>query len=149
MTLPTHALSHMPTICLSQAKSLVSPSLGVTTIIYDQHIRWLYLTHTPRDLREVCDFAIQLLTSTQINLHLRSLPTNIMARGKRTPRLREASPAAPEADNTIAGDQVETPNEHEQMLDPSSSERRYWRDPLTGVQREIWRPGTFLTKGIV
>ena len=72
-----------------------------------------------------------------------------MARSKRTSRLREASPAAPEADNTTAGDEKETPDEHEQMLDPLSSERRYWRDPLTGVQREIWRPGTFLRKRIV
>ncbi|OQO13485.1 hypothetical protein B0A48_01713 [Cryoendolithus antarcticus] len=26
-------------------------------------------------------------------------------------------------------------------LDPKTSERRYWRDPITSVQREIWRPG--------
>ncbi|KAK6439502.1 hypothetical protein LTR95_004288 [Oleoguttula sp. CCFEE 5521] len=25
-------------------------------------------------------------------------------------------------------------------LDPKTSERRYWRDPVTSVQREIWRP---------
>ncbi|KAK6441546.1 hypothetical protein LTR95_002218 [Oleoguttula sp. CCFEE 5521] len=26
-------------------------------------------------------------------------------------------------------------------LDPKTSERKYWRDPITSVQREIWRPG--------
>nr|OQO28391.1 hypothetical protein B0A51_04884 [Rachicladosporium sp. CCFEE 5018] len=26
-------------------------------------------------------------------------------------------------------------------LDPKTSGRRYWRDPITSVQREIWRPG--------
>lgn len=66
-----------------------------------------------------------------------------MARGKRASRLREASPAAPEADE--AG----TPDEQKEILDPSTSERRYWRDPLTGVQREIWRPGTSPSKLIV
>jgi hypothetical protein len=65
-----------------------------------------------------------------------------MARGKRASRLHEASPTAPEAGNTAAATEAESQDEHEQTLDPSTSERRYWRDPLTGVQREIWRPGT-------
>ncbi|OQO11120.1 hypothetical protein B0A48_05375 [Cryoendolithus antarcticus] len=26
-------------------------------------------------------------------------------------------------------------------LDPKTSERQYWRDPITSVQREVWRPG--------
>jgi hypothetical protein len=69
-----------------------------------------------------------------------------MARGKRASRLREASPAAPGLDKNAAEVEAETPNEHEQILDPSTSERRYWRDPLTGVQREIWRPGMFCPK---
>ena len=72
-----------------------------------------------------------------------------MARGKRTSRLRDAVPAAPEPDNNATEVQAETPDEPEQILDPSTSERRYWRDPLTGVQREIWRPGRFLSKRIV
>lgn len=71
-----------------------------------------------------------------------------MARGKRASQLREVSPAAIEQDHTTTAG-AETPDEHEQILNPATSERRYWRDPLTGVQREIWRPGTFLSKRIV
>ena len=71
-----------------------------------------------------------------------------MARSKRASNLRETSPAASEADDPAAAGEARTPDEHEQILDPSTSERRYWRDPLTGVQREIWRPGTFLSKRI-
>jgi hypothetical protein len=40
---------------------------------------------------------------------------------------------------------VEEPEQQEmegiELLDPLTSARRYWRDPLTGTQREIWRPG--------
>ncbi|KAM0712911.1 hypothetical protein Q7P35_000362 [Cladosporium inversicolor] len=64
-----------------------------------------------------------------------------MVRGKRTSKLRDAMSAAPEPENNTAEGEVGTPDEHEQTLDASTSERRYWRDPLTGVQREIWRPG--------
>jgi hypothetical protein len=71
------------------------------------------------------------------------LAIDIMARGKRTSRLREDSP---EADDIAATVEAAIPDEHEQILDPSTSERRYWRDPLTGVQREIWRPGKFYPK---
>lgn len=71
-----------------------------------------------------------------------------MTRSKRASQLREALPAALEQDHTTATG-AGTPDEHEQILNPSTSERRYWRDPLTGVQREIWRPGTFLSKRIV
>lgn len=28
------------------------------------------------------------------------------------------------------------------FLDPLNSPRQYWREPFTGIQREIWRPGT-------
>lgn len=28
------------------------------------------------------------------------------------------------------------------VLDPKTSDRQYYRDPLTGLQREIWRPGS-------
>ena len=69
-----------------------------------------------------------------------------MVRGKRMSKLSEVSPATPEADNTTTAGEAGTSDEREQMLDPSTSERRYWRDPLTGVQREIWRPGTFTSK---
>ena len=78
-----------------------------------------------------------------------SLTSDIMARGKRTSKLRDAASAVPEPENNTAEGEVGTPDEHEQTLDPSTSERRYWRDPLTGVQREIWRPGTFLSKRII
>lgn len=54
--------------------------------------------------------------------------------------------AAPEPEKNTAEGEVGTPDEHEQTLDASTSERRYWRDPLTGVQREIWRPGSFTSK---
>jgi hypothetical protein len=74
---------------------------------------------------------------------------SIMARGKRVSRLRDAVPAEPEPDNTTAEVEAEIPDAHEQVLDPATSERCYWRDPLTGVQREIWRPGTFSSKRIV
>ena len=57
-----------------------------------------------------------------------------MARSKRASNLRETSPAASEADDPAAAGEARTPDEHEQILDPSTSERRYWRDPLTGVQ---------------
>jgi hypothetical protein len=35
-------------------------------------------------------------------------------------------------------------SDHQELLNPVTSQRRYWRDPLTGIQREIWRPGTTL-----
>lgn len=28
------------------------------------------------------------------------------------------------------------------ILDPRVSERQYYRDPFTGSQREVWRPGS-------
>ena len=28
------------------------------------------------------------------------------------------------------------------ILDPKNSERQYYRDPITTLQREIWRPGS-------
>jgi hypothetical protein len=37
---------------------------------------------------------------------------------------------------------AEDASDDPQLLDPVTSQRRYWRDPLTGIQREIWRPGT-------
>jgi hypothetical protein len=35
-------------------------------------------------------------------------------------------------------------SDNQELLNPVTSQRRYWRDPLTGIQREIWRPGTKL-----
>ncbi len=32
-------------------------------------------------------------------------------------------------------------SESEELLDPKTTDRRYWRDPHSGTQREIWRPG--------
>ena len=32
-------------------------------------------------------------------------------------------------------------DENATILDPDGSERQYWRDPVSGAQREIWRPG--------
>lgn len=29
------------------------------------------------------------------------------------------------------------------ILDPEASDRQYYSDPYTGIQREIWRPGRF------
>ena len=31
------------------------------------------------------------------------------------------------------------------VLDPKNSERKYYRDPISGLQREIWRPGSCLS----
>jgi hypothetical protein len=47
------------------------------------------------------------------------------------------NPARVSGDMTGAEDASDDP----QLLDPVTSQRRYWRDPLTGIQREIWRPG--------
>jgi len=67
-----------------------------------------------------------------------------MTSGKKKARLRGVASADAAVDDTIAVGEAVTPTEHEEMLDPSTSERRYWRDPLSGIQREIWRPGIFL-----
>lgn len=31
--------------------------------------------------------------------------------------------------------------EGEEVLDPVKSKRQYWREPMTGIMREVWRPG--------
>lgn len=93
-----------------------------------------------------CDFLTQPLNSTYIKLTLQFTTSDIMARGKRTSKLQDAVSAAPDPDINAAEVEAEIPDDIEQRLDPSTSERRYWRDPLTGVQREIWRPGTFTLK---
>jgi hypothetical protein len=49
--------------------------------------------------------------------------------------------AAPTTDAPGGEEQEQQEMEGHELLDPLTSERRYWRDPLTGTQREIWRPG--------
>jgi hypothetical protein len=48
------------------------------------------------------------------------------------------NPARPLENMTGAG----SASDNQELLNPVTSQRRYWRDPLTGIQREIWRPGT-------
>ena len=122
------------------------PSLSVTALFYDQRACWLHLEHTSRYLRRARNFPTGPLTSTRSDWISDSLTSDIMARGKRTSRLQDALPPAPEPDSNAAAGEAATPDEHESMLDPSTSERRYWRDPLTAVQREIWRPGMFISR---
>lgn len=57
------------------------------------------------------------------------------------PTLGGALFAAPTSDAPVAEEQEQQGMESHELLDPLTSERRYWRDPLTGTQREIWRPG--------
>ena len=40
----------------------------------------------------------------------------------------------------VAQDEAQI-DENATVLDPKESERQYWRDPVSGAQREIWRPG--------
>lgn len=49
--------------------------------------------------------------------------------------------AAIGSDDVAAEEGAQPALGHKQLLDPLTSERRYWRDPLSGTQREIWRPG--------
>jgi hypothetical protein len=51
----------------------------------------------------------------------------------------------PASDDATAGNGQPQGDETEQLLNPVTSERRHWRDPLTGTQREIWRPGNLHT----
>jgi hypothetical protein len=57
------------------------------------------------------------------------------------PTLGGALFAAPTTDVPVAEEQEQQEMEGHELLDPETSARRYWRDPLTGTQREIWRPG--------
>jgi hypothetical protein len=57
------------------------------------------------------------------------------------PTLGGALFAAPTAEAPVAEEEEQQEMEGHELLDPLTSERRYWRDPLTGTQREIWRPG--------
>lgn len=44
-------------------------------------------------------------------------------------------------ENSMLEDTVEA--ENLPMLDPTTTTRQYYREPLTGIKREVWRPGTF------
>ena len=59
------------------------------------------------------------------------------------PTLGGALFAPPTSNTPLAEEEEEQQLETEghEVLDPQTSARRYWRDPLTGTQREIWRPG--------
>ncbi|KAM0716314.1 hypothetical protein Q7P37_007759 [Cladosporium fusiforme] len=47
----------------------------------------------------------------------------------------------PPADKATTEDEVPLVSSEDAPLDPATSTRRYWRDPHSGTQREIWRPG--------
>ncbi|KAK5114424.1 hypothetical protein LTR85_010247 [Meristemomyces frigidus] len=61
-------------------------------------------------------------------------------------QLTAPTPTNEEIVNTIEGTPTANAQQPEDerdavILDPRSSERQYYRDPFTGYQREIWRPG--------
>lgn len=60
--------------------------------------------------------------------------------------MRDAAPVTPENQKTAIETADQSIPEGVELLDPITSARRYWRDPLTGTQREIWRPGEIHTK---
>jgi hypothetical protein len=62
------------------------------------------------------------------------------------PTLGGALFAAPTTDAPGGEEQEQQQMEGHELLDPLTSERCYWRDPLTGTQREIWRPGRLFAK---
>lgn len=68
-------------------------------------------------------------------------PFTITMAGKRVPS--QAKPTAPIHPPEQAATEDEEPLvlSEEAPLDPRTSARRYWRDPNSGTQREIWRPG--------
>lgn len=37
--------------------------------------------------------------------------------------------------------------EGEEVLDPVKSKRQHWREPMTGIMREVWRPGQYQING--
>lgn len=59
----------------------------------------------------------------------------------------EATPAEDDVVNTIEDDTTAPALDQEEetnaiVLDPNTSDRQYYRDQITRIQREIWRPGT-------
>lgn len=61
--------------------------------------------------------------------------------GKRVPsQVKPTTPHHPPEQAATADDEPLVSSE-EAPLDPRTSTRRYWRDPNSGTQREIWRPG--------
>lgn len=68
--------------------------------------------------------------------------TGAMAGDKTTPKLGGALFGGPSDSDTAAGiPEQPVPVPDDERLDPNTSARHHWRDPLSGTQREIWRPG--------
>ena len=69
-----------------------------------------------------------------------------MAKNDALSTVRDAAPVTPENRITATETAEQSIPEGVELLDPITSARRYWRDPLTGTQREIWRPGGIQAK---
>jgi len=69
--------------------------------------------------------------------------------GDPKPTLGGALFASPTSNAPAAEQEEQLESEGHELLDPQTSARRYWRDPLTGTQREIWRPGTLFASGYI
>lgn len=69
--------------------------------------------------------------------------------GPTKPNLGGALSAAPTTEATVTEEEQLQDSGDGELLDPQASERRYWRDPLTGTQREIWRPGKLFASKLV
>ena len=59
-------------------------------------------------------------------------------------------PVVPTTEETPEQSTADAPDEPtdavaDNLLHPKTSERKYWREPFTGIQREIWRPGMSIT----
>lgn len=63
-----------------------------------------------------------------------------MARNKTAPTLGGTLRIEPAESDAVAETADQPAPEGDELLDPKTSARRYWRDPLSGTQREIWRP---------
>lgn len=63
--------------------------------------------------------------------------------GRTEPTLGRSLFATPTTETPAAGEDGPQIPGGSEVLDPQTSARRYWRDQLTGTQREIWRPGMF------
>lgn len=66
-----------------------------------------------------------------------------MARNKTAPALGGTLRIEPAESDAVAENAEQPTPESDELLDPKISARRYWRNPLSGTQREIWRPGGF------
>jgi hypothetical protein len=65
------------------------------------------------------------------------------------PTLGGALFASPTCDTPVAEEDEQQELGGNELIDPQTSVRRYWRDPLTGTQREIWRPSRLLASSHV